>query len=128
MTGFKHRLAGLALIAAAFVTTHVHHGIYDAARRGPPTLAEYAITLATMLLASTGILLVIHGAKLFARRATPGKPTVLVVPTPRREVRLDDCCLDSRDGVALLLARRAILAAAVRRASEEKNRTRVEPA
>ncbi|MEG8038676.1 hypothetical protein QP166_04675 [Sphingomonas sp. LR60] len=43
----------------------VHRGVYEAARHGPAQISEFGLGLLTFVLASTGILLLIHGAKLF---------------------------------------------------------------
>jgi hypothetical protein len=63
---FSPRLLGALLLAASGGTTLVHRAIYAPAR--PAQVAELAIGLTTFLLASVGILLMIHGSALFVRR------------------------------------------------------------
>ncbi len=43
----------------------VHRSVYEAARHGPAQAAEFGLALLTFILASTGMLLLVHGAKLF---------------------------------------------------------------
>lgn len=61
------RLGGLLLLAASAGTTLLHRSTYEAASQGPAQVAELGFALATFMLASTGILLLIHGPKLFVR-------------------------------------------------------------
>ncbi|TXC70748.1 hypothetical protein FSB78_07205 [Sphingomonas ginsenosidivorax] len=63
------RLFGVALLLASGGTTLLHRAIYAAAR--PAQALELAIGLTTFLLASVGILLLIHGPALLVR-TTPG--------------------------------------------------------
>lgn len=42
-----------------------HRSVYEAARHGPAQAAEFGLALLTFILASTGMLLLVHGAKLF---------------------------------------------------------------
>ncbi len=62
------RLLGVVLLLASGGTTLLHRAIYAAAR--PAQALELAIGLTTFVLASVGMLLLIHGAALFMR-ATP---------------------------------------------------------
>ena len=61
------RLVGAMLVAASVASTLAHRSVYEAAYRGPAQLAEYALGLATFMLASTGILLLVHGGRLLER-------------------------------------------------------------
>lgn len=73
MRDLKHRGIGLTLLVASGGSTLGHRQIYEAARHGPAHPLEFAFGLLTFILASTGILLLIHGSRLFepatARRA-----------------------------------------------------------
>jgi hypothetical protein len=69
------RLVGVLLLAASGISTLVHRAVYQATRQGPPQLAELGLGLLTFMLASAGILLVIHGARLWHRdEADPNVP------------------------------------------------------
>lgn len=48
-------------------TTLLHRSIYLAARHGPAQVLELALGLTSFILASIGVLLLIHGARLFTR-------------------------------------------------------------
>jgi hypothetical protein len=122
MVRLPPRLVGLALLAASGGTTLVHRTIYEAARHDAARLAELAIGLLTFLLASAGMLMLIHGARLFE-----GRPCgEAAKPASARDASVDplgsaaDAC-DTRRGVALLQARGAI-GAARRRTSREPER------
>ena len=62
-----HRLTGLAFVAASGGTTLIHRAVYDASRNGPPSVIEMGLCLATMMFASMGVMLLIHGRRLFER-------------------------------------------------------------
>ncbi|MEI5688810.1 hypothetical protein [Sphingomonas kyungheensis] len=64
------RLCGGILLAAAGATTLIHRAVYSVHRGGPATVAEFALGLATFLLAASGVLLLLHGRRLLARPAT----------------------------------------------------------
>jgi hypothetical protein len=104
------RLTGLVLLLASGGTTLVHRSIWEAARHGPAQVAEFGIGLATFMLASVGVLLVIHGGKLFAldtlergkvdrQRRPRDLMTELLQP-----VRSSARALDTRQGVAAFQA------------------------
>ncbi|WP_342659293.1 hypothetical protein NPJ82_17805 (plasmid) [Sphingomonas sp. NY01] len=59
------RLLGVVLLVCSGGSTLVHRSVYKAARHGPAQVAEFGLGLLTFILASTGLLLLIHGAKLF---------------------------------------------------------------
>lgn len=107
-------MIGLSLLIASGGSTLIHRKIYEAARDGPAQVAELAIGLLTFCLASAGILLVIHGSRLFKQTESPGTPMsgsrTWKPPAGGRLLEADE--LESREGVALLLARKAIAAAA----------------
>ncbi|MFD1952186.1 hypothetical protein ACFSGX_15535 [Sphingomonas arantia] len=105
------RLAGLALVAASCGTTWVHRSIWDAAHNGPAQAAELGIGLLTFMLASAGVLLLIHGVALFGRtinEAPPATPDLIgrlldpITPAGR--------AYDTRRGVAMMQTRRTRMA------------------
>lgn len=59
------RLLGVVLLVCSGGSTLVHRSVYEAARHGPAQVAEFGLGLLTFTLASTGLLLLIHGPKLF---------------------------------------------------------------
>jgi hypothetical protein len=59
------RPLGLIFIAAAGVSTLAHRAVYETARHGSPQAAECGLALLTFMLASFGILLLIHGGRIF---------------------------------------------------------------
>ncbi len=59
------RVLGIGLLACSGASTLVHRSVYEATQHGPAQVAEFGLALLTFILASTGILLLIHGAKLF---------------------------------------------------------------
>lgn len=113
MADIRYRLAGLAFLVASAGSTAIHRAIYEAAKRGPAQLGELALGLSSFILASIGILLLVHGGRLFAAR-TPAHQA----RTPRAGRRTADTPLgykgheavDGREGMALILANRAIAA------------------
>jgi hypothetical protein len=107
------RLLGLILLAASWASTIVHRGVYEAARQGPAQAIEFGLSLATFVLATTGVLLMIHGAKLFARAdggaCVPARSETLylralleapITPAGR--------AFDTRHGASMMQARHAI--------------------
>lgn len=65
MAKLPPRLLGVVLLVCSGGSTLVHRSVYEAARHGPAQIAEFGLGLLTFILASTGLLLLIHGAKLF---------------------------------------------------------------
>ena len=59
------RLLGVLLLVCSGGSTLIHRSVFEAVRHGPAQAAEFGLGLLTFILASTGILLLIHGAKLF---------------------------------------------------------------
>jgi hypothetical protein len=110
MRDVTSKLVGAALLCGSGASTLLHRNAFVAARGGPAGLGEVAFGLLTFFLASTGILLLIHGRALFRRperKPVDGvrRHPVFTAPLPLNEA------LDSRYGVALVLAHRAIAAA-----------------
>ena len=112
MFDLPQRLTGLGLLLASGGSTLVHRSVYEAAKAGPARAGELVLGLTTIMLASTGILLLIHGSRLLAGRRSRGssRPPAIV-----REAAYETD-LDTREGVAWLLAGRAISTAAGRAA------------
>ncbi|NLS27108.1 hypothetical protein S2M10_21010 [Sphingomonas sp. S2M10] len=111
-----HRLVGVLMILAACGTTLVHRAIWTMARHGPAQAAEMGLALTSFVLASLGMLLLLHGDKLCAGRSWGSD---LRTDRRRRDlhlffqepVRPGTGILDTRDGVAGLQAFCAIHAA-----------------
>jgi hypothetical protein len=110
------RVTGLLLLAVASCPPWLRPSIYQAAGHDPGRAAEMAVGLLTFVLASTGVLMMIHGATLFDRKlvsgrrhfATPGCDLMHILTGPA--VLAGRAC-DTRQGVALMQARQAIAAA-----------------
>lgn len=107
------RVLGLGLLACSGVSTLVHRGVYEAARHGPAQAAEFGLALLTFILASTGILLLIHGDKLF--KAVPEDASGDDVPAKTAfRMRLEEPitprgrAFDTRHGVSIMQARHQI--------------------
>jgi hypothetical protein len=107
------RLLGVVLLACSAGSTLVHRGVYEAARHGPSQVAEFGLGLLTFILASTGILLLIHGARLFkpveervdrkglgAQTAFRSRLEVPITPQGR--------AFDTRHGASMMQARHQI--------------------
>lgn len=100
------------LLVCSGASTLVHRSVYEAARHGPAQAAEVGLALLTFILASTGILLLIHGAALFKpapdrasgdhRRARDGRSRL--EPSIAAEGR----SFDTRHGAAMMHARHRI--------------------
>ncbi|WP_298089561.1 hypothetical protein [uncultured Sphingomonas sp.] len=84
--------------------------MYEAARHGPAQAAEFGLALLTFILASTGMLLLVHGTKLFkpapsrlrnaeqrARSAFRSRLEAPITPQGR--------AFDTRHGVSMMQAR-----------------------
>lgn len=61
------RLTGALLLVGSYGTTLVHREIWKSAHHGPAQAIKFCISLLTFVLASAGVLLLIHGSKLFVR-------------------------------------------------------------
>ena len=106
--GLPSRAKGVLLIAAAGGTTMLHRIEYQAARHEPAQLAEFALALATFMLASTGILLLIHGGKLFARDQGGAFAKQYSKAAAGRLVHGDNRLFAQRRAMALIQSRRVI--------------------
>lgn len=129
MADWRPRLVGALLLLAASGSTLLHRHIYEAARHGPPRLEEFAVGLLTFVLASTGVLLLLHGAKLLRPATASARPDARERSRRTSEVRRllvagapEAVLLDSRRGVAMILAYRALDSAAERRAPSATRR------
>jgi hypothetical protein len=74
------RLLGVVLLGCFGGSTLVHRNVYEAARHGPAQAAEFGLALLTFILASTGMLLLVYGARLF-------KPAPDRLPSAEQRVR-----------------------------------------
>ena len=115
------RLAGVLLLLGSLGSTLAHREVWEAARHGSAQPAEFALGLLTFCLASTGLLLLLHGKKLFDRSAASNR--LLPAERERRDLIVkallesgspEAVLLDTRRGVALVLAYRALADAATR--------------
>ena len=101
------------LLACSAGSTLVHRGVYEATRHRPPQVAEFGLSLLTVILASTGILLLIQGARLFkpvanrvdrkglgARTAFRSRLEAPITPQGR--------AFDTRHGASMMQARHQI--------------------
>lgn len=108
------RLVGVLLIAASGGSMLAHRSVYEAARQGPAQTAEFVLGLLTFLLSSAGILLLVHGGRLFARRGAADIAIRLTAPiTPHGRA------YDTRHGASLMQARHAIRASRRPRARQD---------
>jgi hypothetical protein len=112
MARLPPRLLGIGLIASAGAVALWHRRVYEAARHGPAQVAELGLSLMCFALASTGILLLIHGAGLFGRRwrRDDGDPGAAAESRTRPQVpaRPSGRAFDTRDGAAMVQARHRI--------------------
>lgn len=103
------RVTGVLMLAAAGGTTLLHRAEYEAARHGPAQLAEFALGLLTFMLASTGILLLIQGARLFERDGAASRWRQPQKGHPGRHGAVEAPCTQSRAAV-LMQSRRIVTA------------------
>lgn len=126
MRNTRHRLAGALCLLFATGSTFVHRSFYEVARHGPAQVGELAAGLVTFISACLGVLLLIHGASLFAtpvrQRSGAARRPVPLAKGVKTGAAPEAVALDSREGVALVLARRAIAAAAARSLADEDAR------
>lgn len=111
------RLLGTLLLAAATGTSLLHRTVYETVAGGAAHPAEFALGLVSFVLATCGILLLVHGRKLLepAPQARPERATSLqeqftrpVPPTSR--------AFDTRRSASLMQARHVIAVARARSA------------
>lgn len=115
MVRLPARLTGAFLLAGSCGTTLIHREIWTAAHHGPARTIEFEIGLLTFVLASAGVLLLIHGRKLFHRRnhrsGDVPQPETPLTSRLIEPIALAGRALDTRGGVAMMQARHAIAAA-----------------
>lgn len=109
------RLLGLILLACSGGSTLVHRSVYEAARSGPAQPAEFALALLSFVLANTGILLLIHGARLFARAVSSAdsvdhRPALTFRSRIEAPITPRGRAFDTRHGASMMQARHAIAA------------------
>jgi len=106
------RLVGVLLIAASGASTLVHRSVYEAAYQGPAQTAEFALGLLTFVLASAGILLLVHGGKLLERDGgscvTPTAQPADIAARLMEPIKVHGRIYDTRRGASLMQARHAI--------------------
>jgi hypothetical protein len=106
------RLVGVILIAASGASTLVHRSVYQAANQGPAQTAEFALGLLTFMLASAGILLLVHGGKLLERgnasSLTPERQPADIAARLMEPTKIHGRIYDTRRGASLMQARHAI--------------------
>lgn len=69
MADVASRLLGVLLLAGSCGSSLIHRSVYEAARHGSARAIEFGLGLLTFVLASAGLLLVFHGARLFEPRS-----------------------------------------------------------
>lgn len=107
------RLLGVVLVACSAGSTLVHRDVYEAARHGPPQVAELGLCLLTFVLASTGILLLIFGARLYKPVAERANSVDLGAQTAFRSrleapITPQGRAFDTRHGASMMQARHEI--------------------
>ena len=106
------RLVGVMLISASGASTLVHRSVYQAANQGPAQTAEFALGLLTFMLASAGILLLVHGGKLLERgnasSLTPETQLADIAARLMEPIKAHGRIYDTRHGASLMQARHAI--------------------
>ena len=112
MHRLQPRLVGVMLIAASGASTLVHRSVYQAANQGPAQTAEFALGLLTFMLASAGILLLVHGGKLLERgnasSVTPETQPADIAARLMEPIKVHGRIYDTRRGASLMQARHAI--------------------
>lgn len=102
----------MILIAASGASTLVHRSVYQAANQGPAQAAEFALGLLTFMLASAGILLLVHGGKLLERgnasSLTPERQPADIAARLMEPIEVHGRIYDTRHGASLMQARHAI--------------------
>ncbi len=106
------RLVGVMLIAASGASTLVHRSVYQAANQGPAQTVEFALGLLTFMLASAGILLLVHGGRLLERgnasSVTPETQPADIAARLMEPIKVHGRIYDTRRGASLMQARHAI--------------------
>ena len=106
MSDLRSRIAGVACLVTAAGSTALHRAVYEGAKHGPAQLGELALGLLSFACASLGVLLILHGAKLWRRG-----PVRTVADAGDRHG-----APEGRHGVAVVLVDRALAVAFARRA------------
>lgn len=122
------RLLGVVLLACSGGSTLVHRSAYEAARHGPAQVAELGLALLTFILASTGIMHLIHGATLFRAVPDRSRGEDLRARTAFRSsleapITPQGRAFDTRHGASLMQARHQI-----GRSRRARSATRSDPA
>jgi hypothetical protein len=116
MAKLKTPSLGLVLLAGSCLSTLAHRVVYESARQGPAQAAEFGLGLLTFMLASTGILLLIHGDRLFRRIDDDGRDHAPTCRGPLMRRLLEPItpagrAFDTRHGASMMQARHAIASA-----------------
>lgn len=116
MDSLQSRIAGAGLLCASGLSTLAHRAVFEAVRQGPAHVAEFALGLLTFVLASTGVLLLIHGDRLFRRVvaedcAERKRPAHRFVTRLLQPIEPAGRAFDTRHGASMMQARHAIDAA-----------------
>lgn len=111
------RLLGVLLIVAATGTSLLHRAVYETVATGPAHPAEFALGLASFLLATFGILLLVHGRKLLepAPQARP-QSALSLQEQLTRPISPASRAYDTRRSASLMQARHVIAVARARSA------------
>lgn len=111
------RLLGALLLAAATGTSLLHRAVYETVATGPAHPAEFALGLISFLLATCGILLLVHGRKLLepAPHARQ-KPASSLQERLTRPISPATQAFDTRRSASLMQARHVIAVARARSA------------
>jgi hypothetical protein len=131
MGKFPPRVLGIGLLACSGASTLVHRSIYEAARHGPAQFAEFGLALLTFILASAGILLLIHGARLFKPASEDAGGGDLPAQTVFR-TRLEEPitpqgrAFDTRHGASMMQARHRIALSRRDRSANMSSRGKLE--
>lgn len=127
MRNWRARLVGGLLLLASIGSTAMYRHIYELTRGEPAQLSEFAICLLTIVLASAGAVLLFGGSSIIKRREVPPPPRENAAQRRERTIQQllvvgsPDCVLlDTRHGVALVLAYRAMASAAARLARPDR--------
>jgi hypothetical protein len=118
------RLLGVLLLAAATGTSLLHRAVYEMVATGPAHPAEFALGLVSFLLATGGILLLVHGGKLLeplpqarTERATSLQERLTSPISPASRA------FDTRRSASLMQARHVIAVARARSAKVRQTAT-----
>ncbi|MBY9064926.1 hypothetical protein K7957_18475 [Sphingomonas yunnanensis] len=124
MRKFPARLLGVLLLAAATGTSLLHRAVYETVATGPAHPAEFALGLVSFLLATGGILLLVHGRKLLepSPQARPERATSLQERFTR-PISPASRAFDTRRSASLMQARHVLAVARARSAKVRQTAT-----